>query len=93
MVQILNLVLSVISYAFNIYYYMIIIYIFMSWVPQVRESSFGQLLGRLVEPYLQIFRRFIPPLGMLDISPIAALVALYFAQIGLFSIVSMLVSR
>ncbi|WP_047151569.1 YggT family protein [Aneurinibacillus tyrosinisolvens] len=88
MVQLLNLV----SYAFNIYYYMIIIYIFMSWVPQVRETSFGQLLGRLVEPYLQIFRRFIPPLGMIDISPIVALVALYFAQIGLFSIVTMLVS-
>ena len=28
------------------------------------------------EPYLRIFRRFIPPLGPIDISPIVALLAL-----------------
>ncbi|MBN6185921.1 YggT family protein [Aneurinibacillus sp. REN35] len=82
---------NIIGFAFNIYYYMIIIYILMSWVPQVRETSFGEMLGRLVEPYLQIFRRFIPPLGMIDISPIVALFALHFARIGLFSILSSLV--
>lgn len=82
---------NIIGFAFNIYYYMIIIYILMSWVPQVRETSFGEMLGRLVEPYLQIFRRFIPPLGMIDISPIVALFALHFARLGLFSILSSLV--
>lgn len=81
----------VIEFAFNVYYYMIIIYILMSWLPQLRETSFGEMLGRLVEPYLQIFRRFIPPLGMIDISPIVALFALHFARIGLFSILSSLV--
>jgi YggT family protein len=84
-------IIYLIQIGFEIYQYMIIAYILMSWVPQVRETSFGQLLGRLVEPYLQIFRRFIPPLGLLDISPIAALFALYFAQIGLISILMSLV--
>ncbi|CEH32081.1 cell division protein [Aneurinibacillus migulanus] len=82
---------GIIEFAFNVYYYMIIIYILMSWLPQLRETSFGEMLGRLVEPYLQIFRRFIPPLGMIDISPIVALFALHFARIGLFSILSSLV--
>ena len=29
------------------------------------------------EPYLRIFRRFIPPLGAFDLSPIVALLVLY----------------
>jgi uncharacterized protein YggT (Ycf19 family) len=32
------------------------------------------------EPYLRIFRRVIPPLGMLDLSPIVAMLILYFLQ-------------
>lgn len=63
--------------------YMIIGYVFMSWVPQVRESTFGQVLSRLVEPYLSLFRRIIPPLGMIDFSPIVAIIALSLAQSGL----------
>lgn len=46
-------------------------------VPYARWSS--ALLGFLrdvVEPYLAIFRRFIPPLGPLDLSPIVAIFAL-----------------
>ena len=29
------------------------------------------------EPYLRIFRKFIPPIGMLDLSPIVAIIVLY----------------
>lgn len=67
-----------------IYRYMIIIYVLMSWLPAVRESFIGELLSKLVEPYLRPFRRLIPPLGgMIDISPIVALIALYFIGNGL----------
>ena len=72
----------VINTAFNIYWYMVIAYILMSWVPQMRETSIGQLLKRMVEPLLSPFRKLIPPLGMIDISPMVALGALYFARIG-----------
>ena len=78
---------AIIDFALSIYYYMIIIYILMSWFPNARETSIGQFLGSLVEPYLAPFRRFIPPIGgMIDISPIVALVALHFAKIGISSI-------
>ncbi|MCM3698477.1 YggT family protein [Paenibacillus macerans] len=65
---------------------MIIIYIFMSWVPNVRESFIGEFLGKLVEPYLAPFRRIVPPLGMIDFSPIVALLALWLASFGLKSL-------
>ncbi|WP_027088363.1 YggT family protein [Cohnella panacarvi] len=68
----------------DIYFYMILIYVLMSWLPNVRESFIGEMLGKLVEPYLRPFRRLIPPIGgILDISPIVALIALRFVALGL----------
>lgn len=73
---------------YQIYFYMVIVYILMSWLPNARESFIGELLGKFVEPYLSPFRRFIPPLfGVLDISPIIALLVLRLALVGLLSIV------
>ncbi len=34
-------------------------------------------LRDVAEPYLRIFRKFIPPIGMLDLSPIVAIIVLY----------------
>lgn len=78
--------LTVLDFAFTVYRFMIIAYILMSWVPQMRDTGIGQLLERLVEPYLAPFRRFIPPLGFIDISPIVALIALHLAYEGLLAI-------
>lgn len=69
---------------YNIYFFMIFGYVLMSWIPNARESFIGQLLSRLVEPYIGFFRRFIPPIGgMLDISPIVALFLLRFIFMGI----------
>ncbi|MCG1020569.1 YggT family protein [Sutcliffiella horikoshii] len=73
-----------------IYTIALIIYIFMSWFPGARESSFGRILGRICEPYLDMFRRIIPPLGMIDISPIVAIFVLRYAVYGLQALFRML---
>lgn len=65
-----------------IYSFFIIGYILLSWFPNARESSFGQMLGKVVEPYLEPFRRFIPPFGMIDFSPIVAIIVLRLAGSG-----------
>lgn len=79
---------------YNIYFYMILIYVLMSWLPAVRESFVGEFLGRLVEPYLRPFRRLIPPIGgVLDISPIIALFALRFVAEGLKVVVNFFASQ
>ena len=59
------------------YGFLIIAYVLMSWLP-MRGILYDiqKVLGSLVEPYLGIFRRFIPPIGMVDISPIVALIVL-----------------
>ncbi|GGN49355.1 YggT family protein [Oceanobacillus indicireducens] len=79
----MNQLLGLFSFAIYIYSWILIIYILMSWFPGARESSFGELIGRIAEPYLEIFRRFIPPLGMIDVSPIVAIIVLRFAGMGL----------
>jgi YggT family protein len=37
------------------------------------------------EPYLRIFRKFIPPLGMIDLSPMVAIIVLVILRIVLFN--------
>ncbi|MFD2133050.1 YggT family protein [Pseudogracilibacillus auburnensis] len=79
----MSILFTLLNGAFTIYSYALIIYILMSWFPGARESQFGYFLGRLCEPYLEQFRKFIPPIGMIDISPIAAIFTLQLARIGL----------
>jgi YggT family protein len=61
------------QYAFDAYYWLILISIFGSWFPQFQTSRIGSWIYKLVEPYLSLFRKFIPPLGPIDFSPIVAL--------------------
>jgi len=37
-------------------------------------------LRDVCEPYLRIFRRFIPPIGMFDLTPMIAIIVLYIVQ-------------
>lgn len=62
----------------NFYEILIIAYILMSWL-RPTDGLVGDIyrvLGTLTEPWLGIFRRFVPPIGMIDISPIVAIIAL-----------------
>ena len=69
-----------VSYLFQFYYYSIFAYVIMSWVPQVRNTFIGEFLTAICEPYLQLFRKLIPPVGMMDISPIVAFFVLNLIQ-------------
>ncbi|MGM0897613.1 MAG: YggT family protein [Bacillota bacterium] len=82
MILLVNLLLG----AINIYFYILIISVFMSWVPSIKESAFGQMISRITDPYLDIFRRFIPPIGMIDISPIVAIFTLSLASQGIVTL-------
>ena len=46
---------------------------------RVTDAILG-FLRDVSEPYLRIFRRFIPPIGPIDLSPMVAIIVLYFAQ-------------
>ncbi|WP_301107063.1 YggT family protein [Sporosarcina sp.] len=90
MIDLLNIVYFVVSRVLLVYSFILIAYILMSWIPSTRETKIGQLIGRIAEPYLGFFRKFIPPLGMIDISPIVALFALNLIGRGVGQIYLML---
>ncbi|WP_433749551.1 YggT family protein [Falsibacillus pallidus] len=67
----------------QLYSWALVIYILMSWFPNARETSVGRVLTRICEPYLEPFRRIVPPIGMIDISPIVAFIVLNLAMNGI----------
>ncbi|WP_210135311.1 YggT family protein [Staphylococcus sp. GDX8P80P] len=89
-VGLLTTIFDFIIFLVQIYYFGMIIYFFTSWVPSVRESKLGQILGKLYEPFLEPFRKIIPPIGMIDISSLVALFVLVLFQAGLRSIFNMI---
>ena len=58
---------------------LIVVYCLMSWFPRSEGSLIADVnavLDQLVGPYLGFFRRFIPPFGGIDFSPVIAILAL-----------------
>ncbi|GAB3069559.1 YggT family protein [Salinicoccus sesuvii] len=83
-IEILLFIQRFINTVFPIFTWGLIIYIFSSWVPGLRESAFGQILGKVYEPILEPFRKLIPPIGgVLDLSPIIAIIVLRLFLSGL----------
>lgn len=58
----------------QLYSYMMLAWVLLSWAPDLRNSKVGLILGKLVDPYLAIFRRVIPTFGGIDFSPIVAFI-------------------
>ncbi len=79
----MSLVFNFLERLVDIYYWVLIIYILMSWFPNMKNSQIGYYLAKICEPFLEPFRRIIPPIGMMDISPIVALIVLNFVPMGL----------
>ena len=68
---------------FNFYSLLIIIWCILSWFPRGNGGMLDDVRGVLetvVGPYMNIFRKFIPPLGGIDFSPILAIVVLEVVQ-------------
>lgn len=61
---------------FLLYTIMILIRIISSWFPELQRYRFMQFIAFYVDPYLNLFRKWIPPLGMLDVSPVIAYLVL-----------------
>ena len=77
----------------HFYSLLILVRLLCSWIPNINwyEQPFKGLLA-IVEPYLSIFRAFVPPIGTIDLSPIIALLVLTVLQkliVGAFASVGL----
>ena len=67
----------------SVYGLLILVYIILSWIQlpySIWSARIQQFLRDVCEPYLGIFRRFIPPLGPLDLSPVIGLLFLVILE-------------
>ena len=63
-----------------VYVLLIFAYILTSWIRMPYSlwmNRIQRFLYDVCEPYLRIFRRFVPPLGPLDLSPMLAIISLF----------------
>lgn len=85
-----------VSALFTVYIILIFVNILISWVPRVPYNrALRAVLDFVTEttnPYLNVFRRFLPPIGgrgfALDLSPIVGIFLLFVLQalvVGLIS--------
>ena len=67
----------------NAYSTIIVVYVLMSWIPMGQTGIIADIyrvLGKICDPFLKLFKKLVPPIGgMLDITPILALVVLQCA--------------
>jgi YggT family protein len=85
---ILSDLLNIVFWVIDIYVYIIVAAVIMSWLiafgvvnryqPIVQQIN--DLLLRLTEPALRPIRRFMPSLGGLDITPIILIIGLQFLK-------------
>jgi YggT family protein len=86
---------SYVSALFEVYIVLIFVYILINLLlsfgmrlPYARWSdALLNFLRDVSEPYLRLFRRFIPPLGAIDLSPMVAIIVLYFVRSLLVSVI------
>jgi YggT family protein len=75
------LLIQTIATFLSIYSILLFIRILLTWFPNVDWSSQPfAALSQITDPYLNIFRSFIPPIGGIDISAILAIILLQVAQ-------------
>lgn len=90
-------IINALSWLIWLYCLLIVIDAIMSWLPFLANSSVGRFLNRIVDPYLDLFRR--GPIRRLaystgiDISAVIGIFILYFIQNDVFRWILNLVFR
>ena len=88
-VLLVSAILQVVELVIWIFIFAIIIQVIMSWVSpgmQYYQDPAASLLHSLTEPLLRPVRRLLPPVGMVDLSPLVVTLCLYVILIVLWSI-------
>ena len=89
----MSLLITTLSTFIQIYSTLLIIRVLLTWFPSINwyNQPFAAL-SQITDPYLNLFRSIIPPLGGIDFSPILAFLLLNLLG-GLLSSVTRLSSR
>lgn len=77
----LQLIPQTLATFLGIYGALLIVRVLLTWFPNVDWSNPAfSTLSQITDPYLNLFRSIIPPLGGLDFSAMLAIFLLFFVQ-------------
>jgi YggT family protein len=74
---------SFVNVFITVYILLILVYVLSSWIRLPYNPWLNRIqrfLYDVCEPYLRLFRRVLPPLGPIDLSPVVAIIVLYVIQ-------------
>jgi YggT family protein len=79
--QIISLsLLRLVHLALNVYLFLILAYVILSWIGPGGYNPAVSLLGNIVQPALRPLRRWIPPIAGIDLSALFALILIGFVM-------------
>ncbi len=64
-------------YVLQIYFYILIGYILLSWIPDIRNTRFYYYLHQIADPYMRLFRGILV-FGQMDFTPIVGFMLYMF---------------
>jgi len=78
------LLINTLATFIQIYTLLLIIRVLLTWFPTINwyNQPFAAL-SQITDPYLNLFRKIIPPLGGMDFSPMLAIILLQLVGGGL----------
>lgn len=72
-------VAAIVSRILDFYALLILVYVIISWFrPRGLLYDVFHVIGTVVEPYISLFRRFMPSTGAVDFSPLVAILVLQY---------------
>lgn len=75
------MIVAIIKTLFSVYTLMLLARILSSWVPSIQNHKIVRFIGFYTDPYLNLFRKIIPPIGgVLDLSPLLAFFSLQLLE-------------
>ncbi len=82
-----TILLNTVNLLFTALTLVIIARVILSWLPQYQNSSFGRAVFQISEPLLRPIHNLLPQTGMIDFSPMIALVVLIVLQTIIITII------
>ena len=77
----ISLLIYILVRSIQVYVLLVFVRCLLTWIPGLNwNNPILNALKSAVDLYLNLFRKFIPPFGMFDFSPIIAIMVLYFVQ-------------
>lgn len=84
-------IVKIVNNIFYFYFLLIILRIFLTWIPSVNwQQQPIKAIREVTDMYLDVFRKFIPPVGGIDFSPIVAIIVLQIIQVVIVNAVATL---